>query len=93
MMDTFDHRRYANILEYFALMMPLTKFKDQYGNTVPFVTYVSLEGAEPAMQNNIWVDDARKRGLRTYDVYCVTTWGYECHRPTAMGILKRTSSN
>jgi len=93
MMDAFDHRRYANILEYFALMMPLTKFKDQYGNTVPFVTYVSLEGAEPAMQNNIWVDDARKRGLRTYDVYCVTTWGYECHRPTAMGILKRTSSN
>lgn len=93
MMDAFDHRRYANILEYFALMQPLAKFKDQYGNTVPFVTYVSLEGAEPAMQNNIWLDDARKRGQRTYDVYCVTTWGFECHRPTAMGILKRTSSN
>jgi hypothetical protein len=93
MLDIFDHRRYANILEYFALMMPLTKFKDQYGNTVPFITYVALQGAEPAKVNNIWLDDARKRGLRTYDIYCQTTWGFECHRPTSMGILKRTSSN
>lgn len=92
-LDVFDHRRYAAILEYFALEMPMAKFKDQYGNTVPFVTYVSLEGAEPARIDNIWYDDARKRGLRTYDVYGETTYGMECHRPTAMGILKRTSTN
>ncbi len=93
MMDVFDHRRYANILEYFALMMPLTKFKTQYGETVPFITYVALEGAEPARMNNIWMDDARKRGQRTYDIYGETTYGMECHRPTALGIVKRTSAN
>lgn len=92
-LDVFDHRRYANILEYFALMMPLTKFKTNDGQTVPFITYVALEGAEPAKMNNIWMDDARKRGQRTYDVYGETTWGFECHRPTALGILKRTSTN
>lgn len=93
MIDMFDARRYANMAEYFAIMHPLTKFKDQYGNTVPWMTYVSLEGAEPAKQNNIWMDDPRKRGGRTVDVYCVTTWGLECHRPTAAGVLKRTSTN
>lgn len=91
--DSFDHRRYANILEYFALMMPLTKFKDNVGNTVPFVTYLSLMGAEPAKEDNVWVDDSRLRGYRTLDIYGQTTWGYECHRPTALGIMKRTSTN
>lgn len=93
MMDVFDARRYATILEYFGIMMPLTKFKDQYGNSVPFLTYVNLEGAEPAMTNNIWMDNARKRGERTYDIYGETTYGLECHRPTALGIIKRTSAN
>lgn len=94
MLDIFDARRYANILENFALMTPLTKFKTQFGEQVPWITYVHLEGAEPAkVDNNIWFDDKRKRGGRTYDVYCQTTWGFENHRPTAAGILKRTSSN
>ncbi len=93
MLDVFDHRRYANILEYFALMMPLTKFKTNDGQTVPFITYVNLEGAEPAKTNNIWIDDPRLRGGRTLDVYGQTTYGFECHRPTALGILKRTSTN
>ena len=93
MLDVFDHRRYANILEYFALMMPLTKFKTNDGQIVPFITYVNLEGAEPAKTNNIWIDDPRQRGGRTLDVYGQTTYGFECHRPTALGILKRTSTN
>ena len=38
-LDIFDHRRYANILEYFALLLPMAKFKDQQGNTVPLLTY------------------------------------------------------
>lgn len=93
MLDMFDHRRYGNILEYFALMMPLAKFKDQQGNTVPFLTYVNLEGAEPAKVDSIWSWDFRKQGKRTLNVYCSTTWGQECHRPTAMGIIKKTSTN
>lgn len=91
MLDVFDHRRYANILEYFAIMMPLTKFRDQYGNTVPYVTYVNIEGAEPGKVNNIWIDDARKRLGRNLRVATQTVWGYECHRPTAMGIMRRNS--
>jgi hypothetical protein len=93
MIDMFDHRRYANILEYFALMTPLTKFKDQFGATVPWITYVHIAGAEPAKVDNIWVDDARKRLGRNLRVACQTTWGQECHRPTAGGILKKTSAS
>lgn len=93
MLDVFDHRRYGNILEYFAIMMPLARFRDQFGNQVPFITYVTLEGAEPAKVDNIWTDDARKRGQRNLRVFCQTTWGMECHRPTAMGVIKKTSTN
>lgn len=93
MLDVFDHRRYANILEYFTLLMPLTKFKDQNGQTVPWLTYVHIAGAEPAKVDNIWIDDARKRLGRNLRVACQTTWGQEVHRPTAAGILKRTPTN
>ncbi len=92
MLDIFDHRRYGNILEYFSLMMPLAKFRDQQGNTVPFLTYVNLEGAEPAKVDNIWVYDFRKQGGRDLDMFCQTTYGIEIHRPTAMGIIKKTST-
>lgn len=93
MLDIFDHRRYGNILEYFAMMMPLAKFRDQQGNTVPFITYVNLEGAEPAKVDNIWSYDFRKQGKRTLNAFCQTTYGLECHRPTALGIVKKTSTN
>lgn len=93
MLDIFDHRRYGNILEYFALMMPLAKFRDQQGNSVPFLTYVQLEGAEPAKVDNIWSYDFRKQGKRTLNVFCQTTYGIEIHRPTALGIIKKTSTN
>ena len=92
MLDIFDHRRYGNILEYFALMMPLAKFRDQQGNTVPFLTYVHLQGAEPAKVDNIWTYDFRQQGGRVLNMYCQTTWGQEIHRPTAMGIIKKTST-
>jgi hypothetical protein len=93
MIDAFDHRRYANILEYFALMTPLAKFKDQFGATVPWITYVHIAGAEPAKVDNIWIDDARKRLGRNLRVACQTTWGMECHRPTAAGILRKTPTS
>jgi len=93
MMDILDARRYGNPLEYFAQLMPLTKFKDQFGATVPWLTYVHLEGAEPAKVDNVWIDDARKRGGRNLRFYGSTTWGVEMHRPTASGIIKRTPSS
>lgn len=92
MIDAFDHRRYGNILEYFVLMMPLAKFKDQNGTTVPFLTYCYLEGAEPAKVDNIWIDDARKRLDRNLRVALQTTYGLEIHAPTRLGILKKASS-
>lgn len=93
MLDMFDTRRYGSILEYFALMMPLAKFRDQDGNMVPFLTYVNLVGAEPANVDNMWSWDFRKQGKRTFDVFLSTTWGTEIHRPTALGIIKKTSTN
>lgn len=90
MIDAFDSRRYANILEYFALMMPLAKFKDQNGQTVPFITYCHLAGAEPAKVDSMWTDDARLRGGRTLRVFCQTTYGQEIHAPTRLGIIRKT---
>lgn len=92
MIDAFDNRRYGNILEYFALLMPNAKFKDQMGNTVPFLTYCHVEGAEPAKVDNIWIDDARKRLGRNLRLAVSTTWGLEIHAPTKLGILKKTST-
>lgn len=91
MLDVFDHRRYGNILEYFALMTPLAKFRDQNGDTVPFITYCYLEGAEPAKVDNMWTYDFRKQGGRVLNAYLSTTYGMEIHAPTRLGILKKTS--
>lgn len=91
MLDVFDHRRYGNILEYFSLMMPLAKFRDQNGDTVPFITYCYLEGAEPAKVDNMFMYDFRKQGGRVLNAYLSTTYGMEIHAPTRLGILKKTS--
>lgn len=92
MLDIFDHRRYANILEYFAILMPMAKFKDQQGRTVPFLTYCHVKGAEPAKVDNIWIDDARKRGDRNLRLFLQTTWGLEIHAPTRIGLLTKQST-
>lgn len=91
-LDIFDHRRYANILEYFAILMPMAKFKDQMGKTVPFLTYCHVKGAEPAKVDNIWIDDARKRGARNLRLFLQTTWGMEIHAPTRIGLLTKQST-
>jgi len=93
MLDVYDNRRYGNILEYFSILMPLAKFRDQQGNTVPFVTRTNLMGAEPAKVDSIWIDDARKRGYRVVNVFGKTTYGYEFHRPTALGTIRKTSTS
>lgn len=92
MIDMFDHRRYGNILEYFSVLAPLAKFKDQQGATVPFLTYCYVEGAEPAKVDNIWIDDARKRLARNLRVALSTTYGLEIHCPTRLGILSKQSN-
>lgn len=92
MIDMFDHRRYGNILEYFALMMPMAKFKDQTGTTVPFLTYCFLEGAEPAKVNNMWNYDFRQQGGRVFNFFLQTTYGMEVHAPTRLGIIRKTQN-
>ena len=74
-------------------MMPLAKFRDQQGNTVPFVTRTNLLGAEPAKVDSIWIDDVRKRGGRVVNVFGKTTYGYEFHRPTALGTIRKTTTS
>ncbi|MGL4630039.1 MAG: hypothetical protein ACRCVT_02440, partial [Leadbetterella sp.] len=93
MVDIFDNRRYGNIMEYFAIMKPMAKFRDQQGNTVPFVTCTNLMGAEPAKVKGIWMDDVRDRGGRLVNVFGQTTYGYEFHRPTALGTIRKTSTS
>lgn len=93
MIDAFDHRRYGTILEYFSVLQPLANFKDQMGNTVPFLTYCYVAGAEPAKVDNMWQFDFRKQGGRTLNFYLSTTYGLEIHSPTRLGILKKTSNS
>lgn len=92
MIDAFDNRRYGNILEYFSILTPNAKFKDQMGNMVPFLTYCYVEGAEPAKVDSIWSYDFRKQMERTLDIACQTTYGLEIHAPTRLGILKKAST-
>lgn len=91
MIDAFDNRRYGNILEYFAVMMPNADFKDQRGEKVPFLTYAHLEGAEPAKVRGMWIYDFREQGGRVLNSYCQTTYGIEIHGPTRLGILKKAA--
>lgn len=87
--DMFDSVRYGNILEYFAMLLPGNKLKDSDGNTVPIVTYVNLEGAEPAKRRYMWFDDSRVRGERTLDGYMKDSYGLEIHAPTRCGLITK----
>ena len=87
--DLFDAQRYGNILTGFAIFMPACSFKDTNGKTVPPVTYVNIEGCEPAKQENMWVDDTRKRGCRTVDFYVKDAYGMEIHCACKLGVLKK----
>jgi hypothetical protein len=85
--DMFDSYRFGNVLEYFAMLLPGTRLKDSDGNTVPIVTYVDLEGAEPAKRKYMWFDDARVRGERTLNGFIKDSFGIEIHAPQRCGLI------
>lgn len=88
-MDLFDDRRLGRPLEYTAFLMPAKTSVDTDGNIVPPMSYVSIAGAEPAKDQEVWVDDKRKRGKRTMVVYVKDNFGLEFHRASQMGMISK----
>src|ERR1700733_1604039 len=82
--DMFDDYQYGNVLEDFAMLMPMKVFTDTEGNRVPIVTFVNIEGAEPGRDMRVWVDDARERLERNLRIGIKDTFGMEVHAPTRM---------
>ena len=89
--DMFDSYRFGNILEYFALLLPLKKFYDTEGNAVPLVTYCNIKGAEPAKEWSTWIYDFRIQGGRTLNGYCKDAFGIEFHAPTRCGMITKST--
>lgn len=87
--DMFDDYQYGNILDYFAMLLPMKVFTDTEGNRVPIVTFVNIEGAEPGRDMRVWVDDARERLARNLRIGIKDTFGMEVHAPTRLGIITR----
>lgn len=90
--DMFDSYRFGNILEYFALLMPLKAFSDTEGNRVPIVTMCNVEGAEPAKEWSNWIYDFRIQGGRTLDGFAKDAFGIEFHAPTRCGKIQKTAA-
>jgi hypothetical protein len=89
--DMFDSYRFGNILEYFALLLPLKRFKDTEGNDVPIVTYCNIVGAEPAKEWATWIYDFRQQGGRTLNGYAKDAFGIEFHAPTRCGMITKST--
>lgn len=87
--DMFDTYRFGRPLDYFALLLPAKTYTDTDGNRVPIVNFVNIEGAEPAKEQEVWIDDARKRGERNMRVFVKDSFGIEIHKPTQLGIIQR----
>lgn len=88
-MDLFDDRRFGRPQEYTAFLIPAKTSVDVDGNIVPPVSYVSLEGAEPAAEQKVWTDDGRVRGERTLTVYVKDNFGVEFHKASQMGMITK----
>lgn len=87
--EMFDNYRVGNVLENFAMLLPGQKFKDSDGATVPIVTQVFLEGAEPAKERYMWFDNQRERGGRYLRGFIQDHFGLEIHAPTRCGIITK----
>lgn len=87
--DAFDAMRYGNFLENFAILMPACKFKDTAGKYVPPVTYVNIEGKNPAAQKKIWSYNFMDQGCRTLQVFIKDSYGMEIHCASKLGILRK----
>lgn len=88
-MDLFDDRRLGRPLENTAFLVPSRTFVDTDGNIVPPISYVSIEGAEPAKDQEVWVDDGRKRGERTMTIYIKDNFGLEFSGASQMGMISK----
>lgn len=88
-MDMFDSYRFGRPLDYFAMLLPAKAYTDTDGNRVPIMNYVNIEGAEPAKDQRVWVDDARERGERNLRVFIKDAFGIEIHKATQLGMISR----
>lgn len=88
-MDSFDSAKFGRPLDYFALLLPAKAYTDTDGNRVPIMNFVNIEGAEPAKDQEVWIDDARKRGARNLRVFFKDSFGIEIHKPTMLGTISR----
>lgn len=86
-MDFMDDRRFGRPLENTAFLVPARTSVDTDGNIVPPISYVSIAGAEPAKDQEVWVDDGRKRGERTMTIYVKDNFGLEFHKASQMGMI------
>lgn len=89
--DTFDSQHFGNMLPNFAMVIPMTKYKDTKGNTVGPVTYVNIKAAEKAAQQKMYFWDFRKQGERNVSVFIEDTWGMEIHAISKMGLFRRAT--
>lgn len=89
--DMFDSYRFGNVLEYFAMLLPLKKFFDTEGNAVPLITYCNIKGAEPAKEWSQWIYDFRLQGGRTLNGYTKDAFGIEFHAPTRCGLITKST--
>lgn len=91
--DMFDSYRFGNILEYFALLLPMKAFTDTEGNKVPIITYCNVVGAEPAKQWSNWIYDFRQQGGRNLSGFVKDAFGIEFHAPTRCGKIQKVKGN
>lgn len=87
--DMFDSVRYGDMLPGFSLTMPACRFRDTNNQEVPPVTYVTMEGCEPAKVKNMWHYDNRQQGCRTVDFFVKDQQGMETHCASKLGILQK----
>lgn len=88
-MDVMDDRRFGRPLAYTAFLLPAKAHMDIDGNMCPPMTYVSIEGSEPAKYQEVWVDDKRIRGKRTLTVYIKDNFGIEYNGASQWGLITK----
>ena len=88
-MDVMDDRRFGRPLAYTAFLLPAKVHMDTDGNMCPPMTYVSIEGSEPAKNQKVWVDDTRERSGRTLDVIMKDNFGLEFNGASQWGMISK----
>lgn len=89
--DAFDARRYGNMLQDFATLIPSAKYKDTAGKIVPPATYTNIGAKQAAYQKKIWSYNFTDQGGRFLQVMCKDSWGLEIHCAKQLGNLRRAA--